>query len=115
MDAPVALEGEPGWLLKHLGREFVGLYFAAAGEVVGVDVTGLNEGAIPIRTVVVKPAGDQDATALEDINGLAHRHYDATPGSYYLIRPDQHVAGRWRQFDHDKVMHALARATGATH
>ena len=30
----------------------------------------------------------------------------------YLIRPDQHVVARWRQFDIAVVQAALARATG---
>jgi 3-(3-hydroxy-phenyl)propionate hydroxylase len=32
-------------------------------------------------------------------------------GTTYLIRPDQHVAARWRGFDAGLVQAALARAT----
>ena len=44
-----------------------------------------------------------------DSNGLLHRHYDARPGTYYMIRPDQHVAARWREFSREKVLRALER------
>ena len=44
--------------------------------------------------------------------GLAARRYDARPGTCYLIRPDQHVAARWRRFDAAALRAALARATG---
>jgi 3-(3-hydroxy-phenyl)propionate hydroxylase len=40
------------------------------------------------------------------------RRYDARPGTAYLIRPDQHVAARWRRVDLAAVQAALARATG---
>ena len=49
--------------------------------------------------------------ALPD-EGLAARRYDARPGTCYLIRPDQHVAARWRRFDAAAVRAALARAMG---
>ena len=45
--------------------------------------------------------------------GVARR-YDARSDSCYLIRPDQHVAARWRRFDPAKVGAALARARGLT-
>jgi 3-(3-hydroxy-phenyl)propionate hydroxylase len=38
--------------------------------------------------------------------------YDATPGSCYLIRPDQHVAARWRHFEPSSFLAALQRAGG---
>ena len=44
--------------------------------------------------------------------GLAARRYDARPGTAYLIRPDQHVAARWRTLEPARVRAALDRATG---
>lgn len=46
-----------------------------------------------------------------DTAGLVAQRFDATPGACYLIRPDQHVAARWRRFDAAAVRAALARAT----
>ena len=43
--------------------------------------------------------------------GLVARRYDAKPGTAYLVRPDQHVAARWRAFDPPRVRAAVARAT----
>jgi 3-(3-hydroxy-phenyl)propionate hydroxylase len=42
--------------------------------------------------------------ALADIEGRIARAYGAQPGSFYLLRPDMHVAGRWLQGDPGRVM-----------
>lgn len=47
-----------------------------------------------------------------DHSGLIARRYDGQPGTYYLLRPDQHVVARWRRFDQEAVTAALRRATG---
>ena len=75
----------------------------------------LARGAIPVQPLVVLPpgeAGPADLPWLEDTEGLVARRFDARPGTAYLIRPDQHVAARWRRFDAGAVRAALARATG---
>ena len=41
---------------------------------------------------------------------LLAKRYDAKPGTVYLIRPDQHVAARWRSFNPAEAKAALARA-----
>jgi 3-(3-hydroxy-phenyl)propionate hydroxylase len=49
------------------------------------------------------------AGELIDAEGLASRRLDARPGTAYLIRPDQHVAARWRNFDAAQLQAALQR------
>jgi 3-(3-hydroxy-phenyl)propionate hydroxylase len=44
--------------------------------------------------------------------GLAAERFAAGDGTTILVRPDQHVAARWRDFDHDKIRRALRRALG---
>ena len=60
-------------------------------------------------TLPGKPAGD--VPVLEDPRGIAAQRYDAKPGTVYLLRPDQHVAARWRTLDPARVKAAVARAT----
>ena len=49
---------------------------------------------------------------LEPTEALRARYLGAADGAVYLIRPDQHVAARWDNFDAGEVAAALARATG---
>jgi 3-(3-hydroxy-phenyl)propionate hydroxylase len=81
-DAPLG----NGWLLPQLGGDgFTLLRFG--GEEIGV-----------------VPAVD----ALD--SAIARERYDAEPGTSYLIRPDQHVAARWRRPTPAQIGDALARA-----
>jgi 3-(3-hydroxy-phenyl)propionate hydroxylase len=47
---------------------------------------------------------------LLDRQGLFAVRFDTTPGATYLVRPDQHLCGRWRRFDADAVARARQRA-----
>ena len=71
--------------------------------------------AIPVETLVVAIGAAAIATPgiamVVDGDGLAVRRFDARAGTAYLIRPDQHVAARWRAFDAAAVRAAVARAT----
>ncbi len=96
-DAPVLCQGRKSWLLGHLGEGFVLLCFGKEHRAETVTVAG-------IEARVLAMPGD-----LLDSEGLAEQRYDAQPGTVYLIRPDQHVAARWRQFDAGKVQAALRR------
>ncbi len=51
---------------------------------------------------------------LVDETGDLTQRYDGRPGTVYLIRPDQHVAARWRQFDATAIEAALMRCLGKT-
>jgi 3-(3-hydroxy-phenyl)propionate hydroxylase len=107
-DAPVIIDGQPSWLVDCLGRDccrgFVGLLFDEDGTATaGQPVPG-----VPTVIVTRRPG---IRGALHDRDGHTFRRYDARHGTYYLIRPDQHVAGRWREFDAAAVNAAVARAT----
>jgi len=107
-DAPV--HGSRGdWLLDHLGGEFTLLAFGNA--VPPRDVAALAEAAIPCRVVQVGGGATPGATRVEDAEGLVARRYDGRAGTLILLRPDQHVAARWRAFDAARIRAAIARAT----
>jgi 3-(3-hydroxy-phenyl)propionate hydroxylase len=69
-----------------------------------VQVTPLIVTSCPLNTPGVK--------VIVDSQGLLAKRYDATPGTTYLLRPDQHVVARWRTLDAAQLQAALARAIG---
>ncbi len=107
-DAPV--EGSSGrWLLGYLGGAFTLLAFDARIE--ASDAASLARDRLGCRVVHVGGPIVAGVAQVDDVEGLAHRRYDARPGTVYLIRPDQHVCARWRTFDLGRVRAAIALAT----
>jgi 3-(3-hydroxy-phenyl)propionate hydroxylase len=120
-DAPVRSGDSDSWLLAHLGGEFTGVYASDGGPLpphVVEDMLALERDATPLRTLVMVPAraalhagARPELPAVEDVDGLFALRYDARPGTYYIVRPDQHVCARRRSFDAAWARAAVARAT----
>ena len=110
-DAPVSIAGKAAWFLRKVGGQFSVLLFADAAST--VNVQSLQSFALPVLLVlpagVKAPAG---VAAIEDSEGLLAARFDAQPGTVYLLRPDQHVAARWRALDVAALQSALSRAMG---
>jgi 3-(3-hydroxy-phenyl)propionate hydroxylase len=112
------------WLLQHTGGRFVLLLFVGGADALDAATVQalqrLAKGRIAVHTVLICPHTDSPqagsvpagCTLLTDHQGTAARRFDGQPGTAYLLRPDQHVAARWRWLDTAAVAAALARATG---
>lgn len=125
-DAPIALAGQAGWWLSRLGGPFVLAVFhphRTPSSHVLEALGALCRHHANIQVALVRAAGDADNDAMgdfppgglvviEDTDGLLEKRYDARDGTCYLIRPDQHIAARWRGVDTDSIQAALWRATG---
>jgi len=121
LDAPIESRGAPDWWLGQLDGEFVLALFcgdALPGRDTLQALQALRLAPVPVKAVLV--AGPQcDLSALPgelpaviDREGCLGQRYEAQPGTAYLIRPDQHIAARWRAFDAAAVAAAVNRATG---
>jgi len=118
-DAPVALNGEAAWLTALTGDTFTGIYFHEGASHADASLSRLQAlatGPVSIRPLVVIPQGGTvpdlpGLTVIQDSEGLLAQRYDMQPGSFYLVRPDQHVCARWRSLDPAAVHGALLRAT----
>ncbi len=99
-DAPIQFSSPSGthngWLLNRLGQGFTLLSFGPGAQSVSVG---------NVTAQVLEVGKD-----LIDAHGVLAQRYDARPGTVYLIRPDQHVAARWRAFDATTAQAALKRA-----
>lgn len=96
-DAPVTVNGRAAWLLEQLGEGFTLLLFGDA--------------PIDLPTVAgLTPALLRVGRDIADTDGLLRRRYGGRAGTAYLIRPDHHVAARWRHADAGRIEHALRTA-----
>jgi 3-(3-hydroxy-phenyl)propionate hydroxylase len=121
IDAPVSTSrGDVGWLLSHLGHRFVLLCFLDGD---GASKAGWEDWARESATVQPSPdllfvsrdgeTGGAGATRLVDHEGLAFKRWAAEPGTVYLVRPDQHIAARWKSPPPEATLAAaLARSIG---
>ena len=109
MDVGAAqMGGQPGWLLDHIGGRFDLLLFDG-DEATARDLEiALGD---DVRVVRLSSSGAARGQLI-DFEGHAEHRYDAQPGTAYLLRPDQHVAARWRSVTLDDVHAALRRAQG---
>lgn len=104
-DGTVVEGGKPVQLLTRIDGGFVGLCFGPPDDAMDGALRALSP---PVRLVNVARAGA--ARGLADPGGALHEQYGAAAGAFYLLRPDQHVAARWRSFDLPRVEAALRRA-----
>jgi 3-(3-hydroxy-phenyl)propionate hydroxylase len=108
--------GKDGWLLAHAGNRFVALLFVDSAPDAGerAAIHALAGDRIPVHVCLVLPPGatvPAGFDAVVDVQDLARRRFDARGGSCVLLRPDQHVAARWRKLDAAAVRAAVQRAT----
>ena len=82
-------------MLDQLGSDFVVLALNCEAE-------DLTAHSITTRTVHVAVPSD----ALRD------RYLGAQTQAVYLIRPDQHVVGRWASFDRSLIVDAIETSIG---
>ena len=114
-DAPVQVDGKDAWLLDQVGKGFACLLFADAapsGEVLA-HLKALQSGKLPVTPLIVAPRtlDVPGVQVIVDAQGWMARRYDGKAGTTYLLRPDQHVAARWRLLNAEQVQQAVARAT----
>jgi 3-(3-hydroxy-phenyl)propionate hydroxylase len=94
-DAPMRRsDGKQRFLLEGLGTGFEVLHMMSGPR---------PQAPAGLKLIVI---GED----LHDVAGLFQERFDATPGATYVLRPDQHLAARFRVFDPTAVREAVARA-----
>jgi 3-(3-hydroxy-phenyl)propionate hydroxylase len=109
-DAPLEdADGRPTWLLKRVGGAPTALLFGDDAPAVAEATRARVAASIQDLRIVVISQQRSAAPGLEvlvDRAGIATARYGGAPGVTYLIRPDQHVLGRWRRWDLDALREA---------
>ena len=103
-----------GELRANFGRAFSAKEQELSEAAQAQALAALAHDRIGVQAVVVAKTGaaPHGLLRLLDTQGSIAQRYDLQPGTCYLLRPDQHVAARWRSFDAARVRAAVARATG---
>jgi 3-(3-hydroxy-phenyl)propionate hydroxylase len=86
-----------GFLHDRLGTGFTVLAFGEAAHLAAL------QGHVPAIDVITLPS-----------NSAAARAYGADPHALYLIRPDLHIAARWKTATADDIRSAVAALLGKT-
>jgi len=62
--------------------------------------------------LTVAPAAANGSTIVPDPDGEIARLFGTQPGTFYLLRPDTHIAGRWLAASPDEIVSALQANLG---
>ncbi|MGA1348242.1 MAG: DUF2783 domain-containing protein, partial [Burkholderiaceae bacterium] len=114
-DAPIMVNGQSSWLLRSFDGRFV-LLFVKGDEVSEQVVNSeamkqwIESANIHLITIDLL----QQPRASNDQDPLIKTRLDLQPGNCWLMRPDQHLAARFRQAALDPLIKAFERATGQT-
>lgn len=106
------------WLFDAFGPGFQVLVFGDAQSVTPAmveDLNALRAEHIPIRLVLIRRTESARASApvdavVDDPLGRVHAAWGATDGAVYVLRPDQHVAARWRAGALTRVVQVVNKA-----
>lgn len=88
--------GDGSFLLDHAGKGFVGLFFVDAARNAPTDLIAALTSRDPDFTALVIA---RSGGGIADPTGEIAAIFGASDGTAYLLRPDLHVAARWRQLD----------------
>lgn len=115
---PAQNQLQPGWWLSQLQGQFAIAVFCdgnLSAARASSALAALQDHQPQVRVILVLPSAWSDRmpagqACAVDADDVLARRYDATQGACYLIRPDQHIAARWRSVDADAIRDALSRA-----
>lgn len=119
-DAPVSRQGDGSFLLDHLGPRFTCLWVGSFGPEERDALDKVLQMEPDTSVVIVEPPlpgeenpgallDDDDVLRLVDGFGTVAELYAGGHSACYLVRPDQHVAGRWRRLDPSQMVSAILR------
>jgi 3-(3-hydroxy-phenyl)propionate hydroxylase len=112
-DAPLIIEGHKRWLLRELDGRFALLFVPGDTESDQSMQSPVMQQWIALNDIkLIEIDLSKQLAESGDHKPLIQTRLDLTAGASWLIRPDQHLAARFRKLDANALAHAFARATG---
>lgn len=117
-DVPLLQNGQPAWLIDSLGNQFVLMVKVndPADQQLIAQLQQFKEHSELNVLLVVDSALPISFAGLGepvlDVKELIANRYDLTHAAAYLFRPDQVIAGRWKQLSTTHILNAQQRASG---
>jgi 3-(3-hydroxy-phenyl)propionate hydroxylase len=113
--APNAKLADGTYLLDRAGNGMTAILFCDGSP--SVEQTALLEQLRQLDTRLVSlliqcQGFSSGPEAISDDDGAIARLFDAAPGALYLLRPDLHVAGRWKAIIPDEILHTAGICLG---
>ena len=90
------------WFLNCLGSRPTAAVFVrdeADAQRIAHSLSGCGIAGLCVLAVADRPIGASPLSVVVDRAGLVRTRYGGAPGVTYLIRPDQHVAARWAEWN----------------
>jgi 3-(3-hydroxy-phenyl)propionate hydroxylase len=114
---PNAKLADGSFLLDRAGDGMTAILFCDGSP--NAEQTGLlaRLGQLDRRFAVLLVAHQSSApatAAIADTDGEIARLFDAQPGTFYLLRPDLHIAGRWKAIVVDEILRTAGLCLGRT-
>jgi 3-(3-hydroxy-phenyl)propionate hydroxylase len=111
-DAPIMVNGQSSWLLRNFNGRFVLLFVKGdevSDQVVNSEAMKRWIESANIHLIAIDLL--QQPRASNDQDPWIKTRLDLQPGNCWLMRPDQHLAARFRKAALDPLMKAFERAT----
>ena len=114
--APNARLGDGSYLLDRAGNGMTAILFCE-GQPTGEQTALLAQlGRVDKRFVpimVTSGASASEAKTIADHDGEITRLFAAAPGTLYLLRPDLHIAGRWKAVVPGEILKTASLCLGS--
>lgn len=110
-DAPLTKNGESVWLSDVVGNGFKLIIFTDKADYeTPFYIDDLKNNDVPIAALVISSVTSKQHYV--DSDGYFAERYDTKPGTWYLIRPDQHIAARDRSLSLEMILNAFNKSLG---
>ena len=114
--APNAKLADGSHLLDRAGNGMTAILFCGGAPTLEQAALLEQLGKIDQRFVsllIGSPGSGSDAKAIADSDVEIARLYGAQPGTFYLLRPDLHIAGRWKTIAVDEILRTSGLCLGS--